>query len=300
MQKAKLILDDLAFSQLVFDINKYSDGLDCLVAAVESANCEIIDVLGIKDEEFYLLESGGRNVSEELFSDRNAEFRDLVLRLQMMISRWSALPEANGDHRGEGVGISLLKGDGYGALLALTKPESSDWWDDSTMHIVSQSGDLPIALRKHFLEAKIEEKYFPTFCSEMFPDLYFHETPDKLKNLRVSYPEHVRSIVGYFSYLNDFALVHFDADEDRAIIAMAGSKGVSISPESPKTRQNGRAMEERDIEINGEILRCEWHAKVTATCGRIHFYARRGRPENVRIKIGEKVVVGIMVDHLTT
>ncbi|NHL70671.1 hypothetical protein EIB72_30310 [Burkholderia ambifaria] len=260
-------------------------------------NSEIVEILGISDEEFYSLERDGRNVNEELFSESNAEFRDLVVRLQILASKWNSLPEMR-ENKDEGIGVSILKGDGFGALLAITQPDPSDWWDDAKMHLVSRPEDLPAALRKHFIEAKIEQKHFPLFCQGMFPNLYFYASPDKLKNLGVSYTEHIRSIVDYFSYLNDFASDHFDSDEDHVIIANAGSRGVTISPESPKTRKNGDAMEERDIKINGETLRCEWHAKITATCGRIHFYARKGRPEGVKCKTGVKVIIGILADHL--
>ncbi|WP_186124268.1 hypothetical protein [Burkholderia gladioli] len=296
MQKAKLILDELDFSNLVFDVKGNLDRLEGIISAAESADPEVMEVFGINDERFYSLESGGRNVSEELFSERNGECRDFVVRLQIQVSKWSPLREM--EREGEGSGISILKANGCGALLAITRPGLSPWWDDAKMHLVSRPEDIPGALRKHFLVDKIEQKYFSLFCPRMFPDLYFYASPDKIKNLGVSYFENVRAIVSYFSYLNDFASDHFDADEDRVIIAMAASMGVVISPESPKTRRNTDAMEERDIEINGEKLRCEWHAKITPEYGRIHFYARKGRPEKVRSEIGIKVVVGILTDHL--
>lgn len=299
MQKAKLILDELAFSRLVFDIRNNFLSLDNIISAAESTNSEIVEVFGIKDEEFYSLERDGKNVVEELFSDTNAEFRDLVVRLQILISKWHSLPERKTGDEEKSIGVSILIGNGLGALLAITRPDGSSWWDDDKMHLVSGPADLPAALRKHFIEAKIEQKHFPLFCHGMFPNLYFHASPDKLKNLGVSYTEHARSIINHFSYLNDFALDHFDCSEDHIIIANAASMGVTISPESPRTRKNSDAMDERDIEIDGENLRCEWHAKVTPTCGRIHFYARKGRPEKIRSKTGTKVIIGKLADHLT-
>lgn len=299
MQKAKLILDEVYFSRLVFDIQKNQQSLDNLISAAESADPEIVDAIGIQDEKFYSLELDGKNINEELFSDANSGSRDLVVRLQILISKWKSLPESGASDTAEGIGISMLKSEGSGALLASVRPDPSDWWDDTRMHLVSAPADLPAAIRKHFIAAKIEQKHFTSFCNGMFPNLYFYESPDKVKNLGVPYTEHVQSIIDYFSYLNDFASDHFDSDEDHVIIANAGSKGVTISPESPKTRKNGDAMEERDIKINGEKVRCEWHAKITNKCGRIHFYARKGRPEKVKIETGTKVIIGILVDHLT-
>ena len=298
MQKAKLVLNELEFSRLVFDLGKHSEGINSLISAAELADLEVFEVIGIGDEEFYSLERDGKYLSEELFSADKAEFRDLVVRLQIILSKWDSLPE-RGANDEDGAGISILRNDGSGALLGLAKPDPSCWLDDTAMHLVSKPEDLPAALRKHFIEAKIEQKHFPAFCQGMFPNLYFHASPNNLKNLGVSYTEHVRSIIDYFSYLNDFALDHFDSDEDHVIVANAGSKGVTISPESPKTRRNRDAMDERDIEIDGTKLRCEWHAKITATCGRIHFYARKGRPETVRTRVGTKVIIGILADHLT-
>ncbi|QCP80911.1 hypothetical protein D0C27_02995 [Alcaligenes faecalis] len=298
MKKAKLILDELAFSRLIFNIRQNVSELECIISAAESANLEITEIFGIKDEEFYSLESDGKNVNEELFSEENTEFRDLVVRLQILVSKWSSLPERGVGDKDKGIGVSILKADGYGALLASTRPDPSCWWDDVKMHLVSVPEDLPLALRKHFIESRIEQKYFPFFCQGMFPNLYFHVSSNNLKNLGVSYTEHARLIIDHFSYLNDFASDHFDSDEDHIIIANASSMGVTISPESPKTRRNSDAMAERDIEINGGKLRCEWHAKITATCGRIHFYARKGRPEKVKEKTGARVVIGVLAAHL--
>lgn len=298
MKKAKLVLNEVEFSTLVFDINGNSNAIGSLISAAESVDPEICEVIGINDEDFYSLQRDGKYVSEELFSAGSAEFRDLVVRLQILVSKWNSLPERDVEDE-DGVGISILKSDGAGALLAMARPEPSRWWNEDAMHLVSQPRDLPAALRKHFIGAKIEQKYFHAFCNGMFPNLYFHTSPDNLKNIGVSYTEYVRMIVDYFSYLNDFASDHFDSNEDHVIIASAGSKGVTISPESPKTRRNGDAMEERDIDIDGTKLRCEWHAKITAKNGRIHFYARKGRPERVRNITGTKVIIGILADHLT-
>lgn len=300
MKKAKLILDEQALSLLIFNMSECADSIDKLISAADNADSHLFDVFGASDEYFYSIDIEGENLSNKLYCPENAEFRDLVLRLQIMISRLESFPEMVCNSGSVSLGLYFLECEGMGALLSCNQPASISWWSDERMSLVSGEELLAGALRKHYMAAKVEEKYFSAFCEGMFPDIYFHESADKIKNLGVSYEDNINSLISYFSYLNDYASDHFDCEEDSVIIANAGSKGVMISPESPKTRRNSKAMEEREVVINGDVLCCEWHAKVTNTHGRIHFYARKHRSDKLKVVTGEKVVVGVMANHLTT
>lgn len=300
MIKANLIVDENALSNMAFDFKKNSCEIDKLISAANSVNEELFDVVGVNDEYFYSIMINGECFGESFFSDDDPDIRDGKLALQLLVSRLVSFPAHLQCNSTGSFGLSFLEKEGIGSLLSNSLPSSINWWNDDGMSLVSNSEELKGALRKHFVVAKIEQKYFKNFSEEMFPNIYFHEPADKIKALGVSYEDYIKKIIDYFSYLNDFALEHFESDEDRLIIGFAGSKGVEISPESVNTRQNPRAIAKRDVVINGENLRCEWHAKITSTQGRIHFYARKGRPDAIFEKTGSKVVVGIMVDHLPT
>lgn len=299
MKKAKFFIDELNFATLICNIKNNYEELNNIISAAENADSTTIDTIGLKYEKFYLIEKNGTTIGEELSLNKNNEFRDLTLRLNILASRWDSSSDEADVNDIHGFGISSLKTDGHGALIASSVPTPSLWWNDAKMHLISSAKENSHALRKHFIDAKIEQKYFPNFCNAMFPHLYFHAPPDKLKDLNISYIENIQSIINYFSYLNDFALDHFDSDEPHVIIANARANGITISPESFNTRRNAGAMKEREIEINNEKLSCEWHAKITASRGRIHFYARRTRPERIKAKTGSKVIIGILASHLT-
>lgn len=74
-----------------------------------------------------------------------------------------------------------------------------------------------------------------------------------------------------------------------AIAAAMGSLGVDVSPESPKTRTSEKLMSKRDVDYDGKVFRCEWHAKVERHRNRVHFAlpheALDGRIDAVRSKI---------------
>jgi hypothetical protein len=73
-----------------------------------------------------------------------------------------------------------------------------------------------------------------------------------------------------------------------------GQYGVDVSTESPRTRGNAKAMREREIEIEGKILSCEWHTKISPTADRIYFH-----PGVDGLK-GGRLIVGIFHEHLST
>jgi hypothetical protein len=91
--------------------------------------------------------------------------------------------------------------------------------------------------------------------------------------------------------LNDHAPTIFLESPTPGDIAarMSAVAGVNCSPESPSTHRNTSAMAERDVKFKGATLRCEWHVKFSPTVNRLHFRV-----------LGQRVLVGIFVDHLTT
>ena len=71
---------------------------------------------------------------------------------------------------------------------------------------------------------------------------------------------------------------------------------VDISPESPNTHDNAKAMREREVFFDGKTIVCEFHSKLTLTHDRIHF-----SPSLISDKNDNKfLIVGPFADHLTT
>jgi hypothetical protein len=78
----------------------------------------------------------------------------------------------------------------------------------------------------------------------------------------------------------------------RQVQSALGGYGVTLSPDSPKTHANDAAMRERDVEHEGDVYRCEWHAKQHPTRNRVHF----SLPDQ---RLGGRILIGIFTDHLS-
>lgn len=75
--------------------------------------------------------------------------------------------------------------------------------------------------------------------------------------------------------------------------AELGHHGLVLSPESPKTRSKPKIMKQREVVHEGEVYRCEWHAKKEPSRNRVHF----SLPAQ---SLGDRVLIGIFMDHLDT
>lgn len=75
----------------------------------------------------------------------------------------------------------------------------------------------------------------------------------------------------------------------RVAIELRSAAGIDCSPESPLTRANRSAMSARDVWYEGELIRCEWHAKLEPHRNRIHFAV-----------LEDCVLIGVFAEHLQT
>ncbi|WP_367125521.1 hypothetical protein [Streptomyces phytohabitans] len=80
---------------------------------------------------------------------------------------------------------------------------------------------------------------------------------------------------------------------NKAVQRELGSRGLTASPESPNTRSKPKIMRQREVEHEGETYLCDWHAKQHPNRNRVHF----SFPEP---RLGDRILVGIFVDHLDT
>ncbi|MDR0243258.1 MAG: hypothetical protein LBJ65_16815 [Burkholderia sp.] len=300
MKISKFFVEEIDFSTRLVNLRAHVQQIENLLDAMERVqNIDVCALYAPSSEDFYSLNTTEGALADSLFSaDIAQEYRDLLLRLQIVISRAQPFPSG---HAGTSIGLACLQAEGIGALVAVSKPDECTWWSDDNMHLVSKDGDVETAIRKHFLAAKIEEKHFSNFCPFMFGNIYFHTQPEKIKDMGLSYEDNIEKIISHLSYLNDFAISDFsDGETDHIIKGRAGSHGVEISGESVKTRHNVGAMKERNITLNGEELCCEWHTKLAETKGRIHFYAYGNRADRIKAVVGDKLIIGVFADHLTT
>lgn len=297
---AHFYLNESRFATLIHDIDEHKLEIDQLVKAMEEIlGVNVCSLYGPQESEFYSIEINGENIAQRMFSHySDGEIRDLIVRTQTALASCPHFSEAieNKNNAEECLEFSQC-----GSLVSDMPPQNKTWWNEDAMHLVSAPEDVHKAVRKHFVATKIEQKHFPDFSGCMFPNLYWATSPENIKDTGLSYIENIAKIIRHLSYLNDFVSDDFlTSSEDNEIIAKAGSRGVEISPESPQTRHNKIAMRQRTVEIEGESICCEWHTKLDNTRGRIHFHISTGLSDKVRKLVEDKVVVGVVAEHLTT
>lgn len=297
MTTINFFLEERGLIEQLKNVKKTNAVVESLVLAMEKICYSSLCLLHIP-KDFYSFQVDGKTLAQWMFgTEQDGDIRDLLLRLAIVIDR-SATCEIDGDL--EGVGIASLCRDGMGGLISQNTFAKAEWWDEKKMKKVSVPIDVIYALRELYSLAKIPVDLFPIYCEEMFENLYFHVSPSDIKKMGLGYEDIVKDIITHFSYLNDAAQLDFEeCRQNDIIIKRASAYGVNISPEGPLTHKDRAAMKERDISICGEIICCEWHTKLTATRGRIHFFPWRHRSKEVKKITKEKVIVGIIASHLS-
>lgn len=107
-----------------------------------------------------------------------------------------------------------------------------------------------------------------------------------------------KEVIRHLAILNDYGQRVFReaGPEPHNIQATFSAKhGLMISPESPGTRANPKAMRARKIKILGTEYTCEWHTKLTPQKDRIHFHPNTSPTGKVT-----RLIVGIFAEHLPT
>lgn len=267
--------------------------IDTMEAVCDADVCELF-----VPRDFYSIDFNGEAVGNIIYSNQSdGDVRDILIALSIVIDKAECCDLGENSLN---IGLTSLLKNGTGALIAVGQFDLPDCWDSNKMVVVESPQNIKYALRKFYIEMKVPENYFSRYCGYMFDNIYFYDPPENISLMGLKYSEVISDVIRHFSYLNDFALNDFSLySQPIDIIRNAGSRGVEISPESPKTHGNIKAMAERFITIDGEKICCEWHTKFQPRQGRIHFYAWLNRPERIKAMIGEKVIVGIITHHLT-
>jgi hypothetical protein len=144
----------------------------------------------------------------------------------------------------------------------------------------------------------LDEKEYILHARLAFPNLYFaQDIHRQFRRFRQSYSVVRPQVTRHLSVLNDDfgKLCEVHNHDMRFVLRILKSRtAIDISTESHGTRANRKAMQEREVIIDGETIVCEYHTKLTPTYDRIHFHPGR---QGVA---GGKIIVGIFAEHLTT
>lgn len=298
MDRFPFYLDERVFVRDIAGFPNATQNLTSTLTLLESlGSFEVCELFCCED--FYSLDIDGQAIAQILFGEEgDGETRDLVLRLQIALDKFQVAEISDEDDLSHGA--YSLKKRGYGGLVAISQEPEYDWWDDDSMLYASAMSEVKERLRKIFVLMGGGTDRLDKYAEILFPEIYFHAMPSKFKDIGLDYHQYFEKFVSHLSYLNDHAETDFfEGKEAREIIARAGGKGVEMSPESPQTHRNKAAMSERNITIDKEEMSCEWHTKLHPQKGRIHFFPWSPRTDGARKKVGKRVIVGIIVEHLT-
>lgn len=296
MNKINFYIDENVLIRHLFNIKEKNKELKISVETMKAV-CDTDVCALFAPPDFYSICVEDQTVADIVYAEeQDGDVRDTLLWLSVALDKAQICEIVE---KTSSIGEASLFHAGFGALIAVGDFSLNQQWNEDRMMLVASPQQVTLALRKLYLVAKVSDDLFPRYCASMFDNLYFHASPEQIKALGLRYDDVIGKIIKHFSYLNDFAMADFEKfPQPHDIIQRAGAYGVEISPESPSTHKNRKAMTEREITIDGEPLCCEWHTKFEPRKGRIHFYARRIRPEKIKSITGEKVIIGIITDHL--
>lgn len=162
------------------------------------------------------------------------------------------------------------------------------------VHLLRAPDDLVSFWRAIFTREQVTPDRFFTLTESAFPRLLFASSL-KFHHFRGKYTEILPWLVHLLGLLNDhFAEVLSSCGGDQKKVRdHFKALGADISPESPNTKKNAKAWEQRTVLFQEERHRCEWHGKRLWDRDRVHFslplQAHDGR-----------VLIGIFTDHLDT
>lgn len=149
--------------------------------------------------------------------------------------------------------------------------------------------------RLYELENLAEPAFFE-LAGRAFPNLIFHPRLT-FRRFQGSYRDRRNQVVLHLGGLNDHFLTEYQAASEAGLVsdveARLAAYGVGgVSMESVRTHRNTKAMHMREVDFNGIKVSCEWHTKLRPEVDRIHFAFGDS--------FGDKILIGIFVDHLPT
>jgi hypothetical protein len=164
------------------------------------------------------------------------------------------------------------------------------------LHFIGAPDDTPCFYRSLFELEDVDERQYMQLAPLAFPRLTFADALDRqFRRFSRPYASIREDVTRHLAALNDNWETAFDGHPPPNEVAqrMRALANVDISPESPNTKANQRAWNQRRIVLGSRALYCEWHMKLLPTADRIHFH-----PGNPTIDQGP--IIGIFAEHLDT
>lgn len=249
--------------------------------------------------------------NESLADLRNAhesQLRDEMMRFDICIGQSNMFDPAdciNIDNAVKfGHGRAKCVESHMAGLLNLFHPPAEQLpreWDDSRHMLITDDQSCKDYLRKWLSSLACSTEDFISIGKIVFPDLYFH--PDLNLNDFHLHPDVFFSLlVKHLSFLNDRFIQIFsevNKQPDHMSRRARADADIQLSPESPNTRANKKAIAERDVTIGNLEVRCEWHTKFFPQYGRIHFHPGLEQPQAVAAITDGRLIIGKFAEHLT-
>ncbi|WP_417355700.1 hypothetical protein [Gallaecimonas pentaromativorans] len=305
----KFVIDEGTVCSIINDILDEAITCDEFLNYVDFVTSCISGVLENELGTIYISDDYPRNVVKERFliehlcHPLNSELRDGFLRLAIDFERTSKFIAE--DYYVEDV----YSQDGYlassflfksgGGIITCRSLDSESWWISEKFFIVSEYAHLINSFREQVYSGIKSFSEALEHSSKLWCNCYFTARAKRFSQLGVNELTHLKTLLKHLDYLNDYAQSDFNG-ESHFFIRKAASKGVELSPDSSKTHENARAMKERNVDVEGSSILCEWHTKITKTAGRVHFNFGKSVSEEVANVTGGRVIIGIFNKHLTT
>lgn len=299
----KFLIDEIYLSSLFANIEDNYSEIEWFADLKNNIPSQLGTVYITRD----LLSKTFSGVSNaEIFFPTKKKARDLALKFQLAqqihYRKYSAsdYADANCHDAPEDFPTFILNNNGVSLITAFNY-ENEVWWNNamfiSTYSMGKNALECTRTIISNYTDCPDDE--FRTVVPVLFPKIYIHwSNRIKLENFNIS-PIPMKWIVESLSYLNDYAVEDYRKNPAQ-FMAEALKKGVNLSPESTKTRKADRMMKEREIQIDGSPICCEWHFKYSKTNGgRIHFHFGYDVGEKEKIKTLGFPIVGIFVQHLS-
>ena len=222
----------------------------------------------------------------EVYSD--PDLRDEYLRIYALLNKCDSADTQNGDL----LGREAVFNTDFGLIC-------NDSYQSNDFNLITDQRGILNYIRDSFWNNNFRESDFWKYSYDCFPSLYIYENI-KFRNLGIELSQNLyRWIVKVLAYLNDYGQEKYLESPEQFIIH-ASSNGIDLSPESPNTKGSPKKMKERDVTINSQSVRCEWHAKYLYDRGRIHFHFGNNLLPDITQETKDRLIVGIFARHLKT
>lgn len=144
------------------------------------------------------------------------------------------------------------------------------------LHRIGKTSRVREFLRDAADLGEFDEAAFMAHARLVFPRLVFYDDLDvEIGTLPQRFTQGMRpKLTRALAALNDVLPKLLDDGVHSSVVGKAfeAATGFAISIESGRTRSRQKLMRLRDVTQGDQTYRCEWHLKLEAQEGRIHFY----------------------------